>query len=272
MISLLKKVAVSCLLILSFTLQLQAEPLENQKIITIHGYSSYAWTMYYQARPLEKEKAQVTHWSYSSEYKTIYDHAADLVQYLQQEAAADPGEPICFFTHSMGGLVLRAALNHPDCPIEAKMGRAVLLTPPNQGAALGRLLYEYSLVRYWYGNFSGLELLTAYDFEQLGQFPDTMQVLVVAGNSYYHNIIMQILALVGDASDHSLMQGEHDSRVFVAETYLTTPHYHVIVGEGHTSILWSKNVSLLARDFFASDTLGLEMDADLEDAAAIELL
>jgi hypothetical protein len=46
----------------------------------------------------------------------------------------------------------------------------------------------------------------------------------------------------------------------------------VIVGEGHTSILWSKNVSLLARDFFASDTLGLEMDADLEDAAAIELL
>jgi alpha-beta hydrolase superfamily lysophospholipase len=47
-----------------------------------------------------------------------------------------------YFTHSMGGVVLRNALSHPEFPESAKSGRAVLLGPPMRGSSFARMVFS----------------------------------------------------------------------------------------------------------------------------------
>ena len=190
--------------------------------------------MYQVAKPVEKEGMNVVHWGYPSLEKKIVEHGADLVLMLQEMAAVNPGKPIHFLTHSMGGLVLRAALNDPECPEEAKIGVAVLLAPPNQGAYWARAMYWIELVKYIGGDQSARELMTEPNFEHLGQFPEIMPVLVIAGNFSFNFLI----------------PGPNDGSVAVSETYLTTSHEHVIIPEGHKGILFSNESARLAKEFF----------------------
>lgn len=219
--------------ILFCQMTLYGNSLQGEKLVAIHGYSGAPWNMYFVAKPLEKEQMSITYWGYPSKDKLIEEHAADLVAFLQNEALKDPGQPIHFLTHSMGGLVLRAALNHPECPPEAQIGRAVLLVPPNQGTAWGRLLGEFSLPQYIAREYSGQQLLSELDFEHLGQFPDAMEVLVIAGNFGINYIL----------------SGENDGVVTVEETYLSTPHKHIVLNRGHKTILLSQEAANLAHDF-----------------------
>ncbi|MEI8365445.1 MAG: hypothetical protein WCF65_03410 [Parachlamydiaceae bacterium] len=206
----------------------------QEKIITIHGFLGASWNMYYLGRVLEAEKMTVSHWSYPSREKKIQAHAEDLVRQLQQEALQNPGRTIHFLTHSMGGLVLRAAINHPGCPSEAKKGKAVLLAPPNQGAFWGRYLGKWAIANFVGKDQAGMELMTELNFEHLGAFPNTMDVLVIAGNQ----------------SLNKLIPGENDGSVTVAETYLTTPHRHVVIQAEHHTILFCKDAGNLTKWFF----------------------
>jgi hypothetical protein len=222
------------IIFVSLSTYVSAHTFENEQVVTIHGFYGTTWDFIYASRILEKEKICVKHWSYPSTEKHIVEHAHDLVIYLQQLAYQNPGKPIHFLTHSMGGLILRAALNCPSCPFEARVGKAVLLAPPNQGAAWGRLLGGFYLPNFVCGNKSGYELMTEFDFEHLGQFPVTKDVMVVAGNF----------------SLNPLIDGDNDGTVTVSETYLSTPHKHVIIKVGHKTILFSTNVSKLVMNFF----------------------
>lgn len=224
-----------CFLILKSSLA--AYSLEGQTLVTIHGFLGAPWNMFYLSAPYEDKGIKVINWGYPSREKKIEEHAADLVKELQAIAQQQPGIPMHFLTHSMGGLVLRAALNHPDCPTEAKIGRAVLLAPPNQGACWGRFLEHFPLAHDIGLDESGKQLMTEFNFEHLGEFPDTLRVLVIAGNS----------------SLNPLIPGENDGTVAVEETFLTTPHQHFVIKAGHKSILISKKAASLAKAFFEED-------------------
>lgn len=225
------------LFIVFLSLSACVNALEKESLVTIHGIFGTPWNMYYLSNSLENKKLCVKHWGYPSTEKKIVEHAQDLVVYLQKLALENPGKPIHFLTHSMGGLILRAAMNDPSCPPEAHIGKAVQLAPPNQGAAWGRLLGQFDLPHVIGGDKSGYELMTELDFEHLGQFPDTKDVMVIAGNF----------------SLNPLITGENDGTVAVAETYLTTPHKHFVIYVGHKTILVSKKASLLANDFFRDE-------------------
>ena len=128
-------------------------------------------------------------WDYPSSSQTIEEHSQLLVAELQKCAQHHKGEPIHFVTHSLGGIILRAALNHPDCPEEAKIGRAVLLAPPNQGSSFARFLNRFKLMKKILGQKSGKQLLTANTFDYLGQFPEKLDVLIISGTFGYNPII-----------------------------------------------------------------------------------
>lgn len=107
-------------------------PSKSDNVLCIHGLFATAmntlplvaflrWQGWEGARP----------WSFPSRSGTLHAHATKLCKELQQAAAERPGRPIHFVAHSLGGLVLRAALNQGACPEEAKHGRAVLLATPN---------------------------------------------------------------------------------------------------------------------------------------------
>lgn len=206
----------------------------NEKIVLIHGFLGASWNLLYHEHMLKKSHLNVIAWDYSSLEKTIQQHAEDLVGYLKKEGNLHPQRPIHFLTHSMGGLVLRAAINHPECPIEAKSGRAVLLVPPNQGSIWGRTLANWKVVSILCGDKSGRELLTQSDFNYLGEFPASMQIKVIAGNFSFNPFLSQA----------------NDGVVTVKETFLNTPYEHTIVQEEHHFILFSKTTSRLITEFF----------------------
>ncbi len=186
------------------------------------------------AEALDNEH-RVINWVYPSRDKLIEEHAADLVAKLREVADEYPGEPIHFVTHSMGGLVVRAAANHPECPREARQGRAVLLAPPNRGAAFARHWSKNRLMRWYFGEHAGRQLMETPEdgFDYLGHFPSTMRVLVVAG----------------DFGINWKVEGQDDGKVAVEETRLKTPHRFVQIHAGHSWIAWWPTAIRLAEAF-----------------------
>lgn len=208
---------------------------ERGVVVCVHGMMRTSASMSYAACTLEKAGFSVENWGYPSRLKTIEEHGADLARELKRVAWVYRGRPIHFVTHSMGGLVLRAALNHPECPLEAKRGRAVLYAPPNRGSSFGRKMSGYGFVQSVYGDRSGFELLFTEEdgFDRLGGFPEGMEVMVIAGTW----------------SLNPLVEKESDGTVLVEETALKTPFKWVKLPTGHTFIMWSPKVLRVTVDF-----------------------
>lgn len=215
----IKGFIVAVILVCCFTLN------ASQQLVCIHGILGSPWNLFYYEHTFKNSGWNVTNWGYPSLEKNIEEHAADLVTSLNAIAMDKPGYPINFLCHSMGGLVLRSAMNHPDCPMEAKIGKAVLLATPNQGASWGRFLEQFFLVKKIAKNKSALQLMTEANFDHLGQFPSSIEVMVIAGNF----------------SLNPLINGDNDGLVSVDETVLHTPHKHVVLFVTHEGILISKH-------------------------------
>lgn len=194
---------------------------QGETVVCVHGFMRKGGNMSAMVRAFEKEGCTVVNWTYPSREKTIEEHAEDLVKLLQEFDC-----PIYFVTHSMGGLIVRSALNHPDCPEGAKLGKAVLLAPPNQGSALARRLSRLGWIRKVLGEKSGKQLMTMRSFDCLGDFPDQMPVLVIAG--------------------------KFDGKVSVEETCLRTPHFHESVPSPHFWIAHCPGAVKKAKRFILS--------------------
>jgi triacylglycerol esterase/lipase EstA (alpha/beta hydrolase family) len=214
-------------------------PPKSGTVVLVHGFLRKSGNMSALARSLAKDGWRVENWSYPSRDKTIEEHAGDLVQKLAEIAKEHPNKPISFVTHSMGGLVIRSALNQANCPQEAKMGRAVLIAPPNRGSEFARNIGKYRLVQKVVGDKAGTELTqTPRDgFDQLGDFPQTMPILVISGT----------------AGLNPLITGPNDGKVAVDETRLSTPHSHETSFAGHSWICHAPTVVKRTKLFLASE-------------------
>ncbi len=202
-------------------------------VVCVHGFLRGRGCLWAMERSLKADGWRVENRDYPSRKWTIRKHAEDLAWELNRIAASHPGEPISFVTHSLGGLVVRAALNLPDCPAEARAGAAVLMAPPNLGSAMARRLQGSCLARLAFGPASGRELMEEEDFEPLGAFPEGMPVLVVAG----------------DFGFNPWIAGQDDGKVGVEETRLGTPHEFRRVHAGHSWIGWCPTVLRVSKRF-----------------------
>ncbi len=210
---------------------------KNGIVVLVHGFMRKAGNMSMMQSSLKKEGWSVENWSYPSKEKYIEEHAEDLVYRLSEISKQHAGVPISFVTHSMGGLIVRCALNHPNCPNEAKMGRAVLVAPPNKGSVFARKLHNYKVFKAIAADKAGKQLMTTEleGFDYLGNFPDHMSVLVIAGTAGFNPMI----------------SGTNDGKVAVSETYLNTPHSHETVLAGHSWICHSPTVVKKAKAFLS---------------------
>lgn len=205
-------------------------------VLDIHGFMVTPNAMLKLERTLLKAGLNVFPYKYDARNETIECHAIRLKERLKKMACSSPQEPINFVCHSIGGVVLRAALSLPDCPEEAKVGRAVLLAPPNQGSFLARKFRNVLPLRWVLGTKSGWELMyyTPSDMERLGQFPCTMQVLVIAGAR----------------GTRIAFQGRlNDCYLAVEETRLNTPHALIVLDVTHGGLLTSDLSLRITRDF-----------------------
>ena len=113
---------------------------ETRTVFLIHGWGVRAASMAPLARALVANGFTAFNYDYPSSQRGIEDHAAVFLDlYRQTVARENVTGKVYFLTHSMGGIVLRAAM--------AKMSRAecrnieavVMLGPPNRGSLLAHL-------------------------------------------------------------------------------------------------------------------------------------
>lgn len=214
---------------------------EEKVLVCLHGFMRAKTNMSLFRYKFKKEGWNVHLWKYPSKTKTIEEHASDFAVFLEELEYTYPEASFYFATHSMGALVLRAALNLENCPERMKTGKAVLIAPPNRGSAYGRFLSKFKKVNELAGPNAGKQLLfTKKDgFDYLGKFPDTMKVLVIAGTCGCNPVI----------------KGINDGKVGIEETRLPTPHFYKEVFASHSWICHTPKTVDLAFDFFEDPKL-----------------
>lgn len=208
---------------------------EERYVVAIHGLLSDHTSMWPIQRTLQCDGMEVYAWDYPSIEGTTCDHASHLFQLLTQIAECRPGQPIDFVTHSIGAWILRQALNIEGCPEEAKTGRAVLLAPPNQGSRLAREYRNVPPIPWILGSKIGCELMSygPCTIQSMGPFPETMQVLVIAGSR----------------GNHILFNEPNDGFLAVSETALETPYYFEAFHVKHSALLTNAAVLNLTSVF-----------------------
>lgn len=111
----------------------------KQIVILAHGIGCLPLTMTWLQRRLAERGFDTLNWGYPSFFRPIDAHAKQLCAQLDRLEADESVERIHLVGHSMGSIVCRAALVK-RIGLLHKLGRFVMLTPPNRGSFWGRWL------------------------------------------------------------------------------------------------------------------------------------
>ena len=225
-------------------LDLRAEtslrPRSRHLVLMIHGLGRSKDSFAALEAALLAAGYEAAGFNYPSLLGGLDRHAANLVGVLDRLAGADK---VSFVTHSMGALVLRAALARDgDWRRRLALGRMVLIAPPNQGSAVAALVDSIPPLE-WIGGHA-LGDLTPAAVEALpglaGEFA------IIAGGK-------------GDGKGFNpLIAGDDDGTLAVAETRLAGVADMLLVRSLHSFVQGHPDtiaavLSFLARGRFAGE-------------------
>ncbi|WP_020590745.1 esterase/lipase family protein [Kiloniella laminariae] len=176
---------------------------EKHLVVMVHGITRSGDTFDHMRKPFEALGYEVAAITYPSTRAFIVEHAQQLARLLGRRPDI---ERVSFVTHSMGGLVVRYLLARAkEWGLDLKLGRVVMIAPPNQGSAIAQWMRDYSYYRLIYGK-SGQELVP----QMVSQIPiPDCDVAVIAGG-------------LSDGKGYNpLLPGDDDGIVSVEEARLT---------------------------------------------------
>ncbi|MBB5352766.1 pimeloyl-ACP methyl ester carboxylesterase [Haloferula luteola] len=205
-------------------------------VILLHGLCRRAASMEKMARALNQAAYLVLNQEYPSRKDTIENLSESILPLALDHPKLADCEKIHFVTHSMGGLLVRSYFHrHTD----ARVGRVVMLGPPNRGSEVIDAIGHWWIVQKLNGP-AGSELGTSPEStaHQLGELP--FEVGVIAGDRSINWI-------------NSLMiHGPDDGKVSVANTRLESLQDHVIVHVSHPYLMKRPQVIELTQRFLRS--------------------
>jgi len=152
----------------------------NEHVIILHGLGLYPWWMTRIVRTLNKEGYNVHNIGYPSRKKPIRELTEE---YLKPAIDSIPKEAthIHFIVHSLGSILVRQyhALYTPP-----KLGRTVMLGPPNKGSKVADFLSNFGLFKCLFGP-AGMELVSTEESVPAHLGPLNFEAGVIAGTNYF---------------------------------------------------------------------------------------
>ncbi|MEM9368365.1 MAG: alpha/beta fold hydrolase [Planctomycetota bacterium] len=113
----------------------------SQMVVTVHGMLASRRSMGAISRAMQRQGFTTLDWHYPSLRGSIEAHAERLAEQIESLASVSGLSRLHFVTHSMGGIIARAAIHMTRLEARFPMlcGSLVMLAPPNAGSRLAHL-------------------------------------------------------------------------------------------------------------------------------------
>ncbi|MCH2101231.1 MAG: alpha/beta fold hydrolase, partial [Planctomycetes bacterium] len=135
--------------------------------VVVHGLGRTRSSMSKIRNALYESGWEVLDMGYPSTRRSLSEHANQLGGLLNH-LAEDGAKQVDFVTHSLGGIVVRAAMAHEDVWMDRlQVGRLVMIAPPSQGSAVAQALKDFVPFRAVMGEV-GVQL----SLEEMAQVPE----------------------------------------------------------------------------------------------------
>lgn len=197
----------------------------NQCVILIHGLGRTYRSMGEMETKLREAGYTTVNLDYPSRSKTIEQIAEEYVPGAIEQCEIHNADAIHFVTHSLGGIITRKVIrdNRPE-----RLGRVVMLSPPNKGSAIVDAMKDRWYFR-WFNGPAGQELSTS---------PTSMPNLL-GSVDYPVGVIAGDDPAFFDSWFITFIPGESDGKVAVTRTKLEGMSDFLVVPESHTYIMYS---------------------------------
>ena len=198
-------------------------PDARELVVLAHGLGRTPASMWWLARSLRARGYRVLNWGYPSYTQPVAELGTRMAR--EVETALGDAPAVHFVGHSLGNVLIRWVLAHQSPP---RVGRVVMLAPPNRGARRADLAARY--VGWLLPPLADLRTTADATARALAA-PDGVEVGIIAG--------------------------ARDRTVRVAETHLDGAAGHVLVPGGHTFIMLRPDVRRLVLGFLATGTFAM---------------
>ncbi len=217
-----------------------------QGVILLHGLCRTSLSMRKMENALKDSGFIVLNVDYASRSETIEQLADSVIERAMSDKSLESCVRVHFVTHSLGGILVRSYFSRHSGD---RIGRVVMLGPPNRGSDVVDRIGEWRLFKMIHGPAGG-ELGTSDQAVPNMLGPVGFELGVIAGNRTINWI------------NSIMIEGADDGKVSIERTKVTGMKEHVTVSCSHPFLMKDEEAIEHTIRFLSTGSFAVPDDGD----------